>query len=134
MITNKAKLYLNKYYNYIIKIKGLDELTSFALDFFTYDFFIDVSKTGFTSIIITFIICASVFILPASAAGTVIAFSQNTIVIGDKVVVETATGNTITIFDMTGRVVYNGVATAHRNEIALHPGMYIANGVKVIIR
>lgn len=39
------------------------------------------------SIIITFIICASVFILPASAAGTVIAFSQNTIVIGDKVVV-----------------------------------------------
>lgn len=54
--------------------------------------------------------------------------------IGDKVIVETAIGNTITIFDMTGRVVYNGVATAHRNEIALHPGMYIANGVKVIIR
>ena len=32
-ITNKDKLYLNKYYNYIIKIKGLNELTSFALDF-----------------------------------------------------------------------------------------------------
>ena len=43
------KLIDNKYYNYITKIKGLDELTSFALDFFTYDFFIDVSKTGFTS-------------------------------------------------------------------------------------
>ena len=26
-------LYLHKNYNYIIKIKGLDELTSFALDF-----------------------------------------------------------------------------------------------------
>lgn len=41
----------------------------------------------FLSILISFIILASIFVLPASAAGTIIAFSQNTITIGDKVVV-----------------------------------------------
>lgn len=40
---------MNKYYNYIIKIKGLDELTSFALDFYLV-FFYDVYQLGFTSI------------------------------------------------------------------------------------
>lgn len=42
-ITNKDKLCLKKYYNYIIKIKGLDELTSFALDF---SFFIWCLQNG----------------------------------------------------------------------------------------
>ncbi len=41
----------------------------------------------YISILIAFIIIASVFVLPASAAGTILAFSQNTITIGDKVVV-----------------------------------------------
>lgn len=34
LLINKDKLYLNKYYNYIIKIKVLDELTKVHLDFF----------------------------------------------------------------------------------------------------
>ena len=34
LLINKDKLYLNKYYNYIIKIKVLDELTKVRLDFF----------------------------------------------------------------------------------------------------
>ena len=34
LLINKDKLYLNKYYNYIIKIKVLDELTKVRFDFF----------------------------------------------------------------------------------------------------
>ena len=49
-ITNKDKLYLYKYYYYIVKIKGLNELTTFALDFFESQFFFDVSYLGFTSL------------------------------------------------------------------------------------
>ena len=36
LLINKDKLYLNKYYNYIIKIKVLDELTKVRLDCFFY--------------------------------------------------------------------------------------------------
>ena len=61
----------------------------------------------FLSILIAFIIIASVFILPASAAGTILAFSQNTITIGDKVVVTVTVDAGAPIYAVSYKLTYD---------------------------
>ena len=48
-------------------------------------------------------------------------------------VVEAATAGNVTIVDMAGRIVYNGLVKEGRNEIALERGFYVVNGVKVVL-
>ena len=52
---------------------------------------------------------------------------------GGYVVVEAATAGNVTIVDMAGRIVYNGLVKEGRNEIALERGFYVVNGVKVVL-
>lgn len=54
--------------------------------------------------------------------------------IDDAVVVEATAQVNVVIADMTGRIVFNGVVSEGRNEIALAAGIYIVNGVKVAVR
>lgn len=49
-------------------------------------------------------------------------------------VVETLVGDDITIVDMAGRIVYNNKANNTRTLIPLKAGIYIVNGVKILIR
>lgn len=49
-------------------------------------------------------------------------------------VIETVAGDNITIVDTTGRIVYNRKASNTRTLVPLKAGIYIINGVKVLIR
>lgn len=49
-------------------------------------------------------------------------------------VIETVAGDNITIVDTAGRIVYNRKASNTRTLIPLNAGIYIINGVKVLIR
>ena len=48
--------------------------------------------------------------------------------------VETPIGSTITVYDLSGRLVFRTKAHQNRTEIALNNGFYIINGVKIAIK
>lgn len=79
----------------------------------------------FLSVLIAFILIASVFVFPTSAAGTILAFSQNTITIGDKVVVTVTVDAGAPIYAISFKLSYDA-------EKLSYDGGTSAGAIKVV--
>lgn len=105
-----------------------DELTLFRLTRITYTMYRDNTSNSIASMYY------SISPIKPTSVDEHITKARRIYAADGNAVIETVAGDNITIVDTTGRIVYNRKASNTRTLVPLKAGIYIINGVKVLIR
>lgn len=105
-----------------------DELTLFRLTRITYTMYRDNTSNSIASMYY------SISPIKPTSVDEHITKALRIYAADGNAVIETVAGDNITIVDTTGRIVYNRKASNTRTLVPLKAGIYIINGVKVLIR
>lgn len=105
-----------------------DELTLFRLTRITYTMYRDNTSNSIANMYY------SISPIKPTSVDEHITKARRIYAADGNAVIETVAGDNITIVDTTGRIVYNRKASNTSTLVPLKAGIYIINGVKVLIR
>ncbi len=105
-----------------------DELTLFRLTRITYTMYRDNTSNSIANMYY------SISPIKPTSVDEHITKARRIYAADGNAVIETVAGDNITIVDTAGRIVYNRKASNTRTLVPLKAGIYIINGVKVLIR